>query len=85
MSEGVKETEEGVNKVGGMEVKVGGEELEGIRELSQETASYYGWMNLLCYNVSVRCPSSSSSSSSTTRRSFSVDLDSCRNVTGRLP
>lgn len=26
--------------------------LEGIRELSQETTSYYGWLNALCYNVS---------------------------------
>ncbi|KAJ9122420.1 hypothetical protein QFC22_001845 [Naganishia vaughanmartiniae] len=25
--------------------------LEGIRELSQETTSYYGWLNALCYNV----------------------------------
>ncbi|KAI5453309.1 sphingolipid delta-4 desaturase [Naganishia albida] len=25
--------------------------LEGIRELAQETTSYYGWLNMLCYNV----------------------------------
>lgn len=24
---------------------------KGMRELSQETTSYYGWLNLLCYNV----------------------------------
>lgn len=31
--------------------------LEGIRELSQETTSYYGWLNALCYNVRLRAAS----------------------------
>ena len=26
-------------------------ELEHVRALSQETTSYYGWLNILCYNV----------------------------------
>jgi len=26
-------------------------EMDHVRELSQETTSYYGWLNILCYNV----------------------------------
>lgn len=28
------------------------EEGEGMEALAQETTSYYGWLNILCYNVS---------------------------------
>jgi sphingolipid delta-4 desaturase len=28
------------------------EKIVGVRELAQETTSYYGWLNVLCYNVS---------------------------------
>ncbi len=31
----------------------GGEDVLGMRELAQETTSYYGWLNILCYNVSL--------------------------------
>lgn len=30
------------------------EEGEGMEALAQETTSYYGWLNILCYNVSAR-------------------------------
>jgi sphingolipid 4-desaturase/C4-monooxygenase len=29
-----------------------GEDIMGLRELAKETTSYYGWLNVLCYNVS---------------------------------
>ncbi len=32
--------------------EVVGEDVFGLTELAKETTSYYGWLNLLCYNVS---------------------------------
>lgn len=31
----------------------GVQEEGSVQELAQETTSYYGWMNVLCYNVSI--------------------------------
>lgn len=46
------------------------------QDLGKETTSYYGWLNILCYNVSIHPPSSS----------LHIERSRLRaNVPGRLP